>query len=103
MGAVTPSADVKNAIENSDLVLHIGEFPSDTNTGGWTYGIARANLIKLHPKYVSIGETTWNSISFVPIVQNLQYRIKSEDSVFRHAQLCKPVSQQLLSYARVSV
>jgi pyruvate decarboxylase len=71
IGSVTPSATVKSLIESSDLVLHVGKFPSDTNTGGFTQKLAETCSIVLHPEHVKIKNVMLKNVSFVPIVQKL--------------------------------
>lgn len=79
MGSPTPSVETRDAIQSSDLVIIVGRFPSDSNTGGFAYTFSpEATVIALHPKYVSIGDKRWDDMSFVPIVQKLLDRVKSE-------------------------
>lgn len=92
MGAVTPSAQVKAAVESSDLVIHAGRFPTDTNTAGWSQKLQSAAV--LHPSYVSLGEERWDSVSFVPVVKKLLLRVRSAKPAWKHqdGNWWKPVS-----------
>ncbi len=45
---------VKNFIESSDLVIHIGALDSDLNTGQFSTNIPEENKIALTPDYISI-------------------------------------------------
>lgn len=79
VGAITPDTNVKDALESSDLVIYFGRFPTDSNTAGWSQKLATSGtLIVLHPKYVSIGDKTWEAVSFVPIVNKLLERLRKE-------------------------
>lgn len=45
---------IKSAVESSDLVLNLGCFPSDSNTGGHTRKIRDDQLILIQPDHVQV-------------------------------------------------
>jgi pyruvate decarboxylase len=94
LGAFTPSRKAKEKIESADLVIHVGRFPSDTNTGGWTQQLDNSTVIALHPQYVSLGKMRWDSVSFVPIVKNLLQEFRSRKPISRQGAWWEPVSAE---------
>jgi pyruvate decarboxylase len=80
-GAITPSPAVRESIEGSDLVIHVGRFPTDSNTGGWSGKIQTANTIVLHPEYVSVRDENWRPLSFVPIIKKLARALKEKQAI----------------------
>jgi pyruvate decarboxylase len=63
-------------VETSDLILHIGPYPTSANTGGWTSNLPQKNLIVLHPSYCSIGEKTWKGLHFAPVIRKLTLQLE---------------------------
>lgn len=91
MGMVTPSANAKYDVETSDLTIHVGRFPSDTNTGAFSQKLA-PTVIGLHPDYVFVGQTRWEGVSFVPVLQKLVRRLRARQLQPAQTQWCKSVS-----------
>ncbi len=91
MGIATPNPETKTYFESADLTIHVGRFPSDTNTGGFTAKLA-PKVIGLHPHYVFVGDTRWESVSFVPIMQKLVGRLASRERNHDQTMWCKSVS-----------
>ncbi|KAI5306121.1 hypothetical protein KEM56_002153 [Ascosphaera pollenicola] len=87
LGPITPDPETAEAIESSDVVVYVGRYPSDCNTGGFRQNLAEdGTLIILHSKYVTIGNKRYEDISFVPIVQKLLVQLhESGASLKRNA------------------
>jgi hypothetical protein len=47
------------------MILYIGPLPSDSSTGGFSYGLPANAKITLHSDFVSIGEEEWKGMNFV--------------------------------------
>lgn len=45
---------IKSAVESSDLVLNLGCFPSDSNTGGHTREIRDDHVVLIQPDHVQV-------------------------------------------------
>ncbi|KAI1617392.1 pyruvate decarboxylase [Exophiala viscosa] len=75
-GKLSPSIGVQKRVESSDAVFHIGPFPSDSNTGGWSQKLQTANLICLSWNKVSVRDRVWHGLNFVPIVKKLVRRLE---------------------------
>lgn len=58
-GKLTLKVSVKDQVENSDAILHIGSFPCDSNTGGWSQNLPERHLINLRHDRVSVRKKTW--------------------------------------------
>ncbi|KAK9470734.1 thiamine diphosphate-binding protein [Dipodascopsis tothii] len=72
---------VREALEDSDVVLNIGPIISDNNTGAFTRNVPEEKLIVLHPSYVSIRGTVHRGLHFLPILAKLVARLKATDPV----------------------
>jgi len=70
-GQLSPDLAVKNQVESSDAIIHIGSFPSDSNTGGWSQNLPEHSLINLRHDRVSVATRSWQGIHFSPIVKTL--------------------------------
>lgn len=92
-GTVTPCAEVRESIEGSDLVIHVGRFPSDSNTGGWSGKIQTGNTVMLHPEYVSVRNENWRPLSFVPILKKLVQALKGKQAIPPSQKWWKSVSK----------
>ena len=53
-GGYISQPEIRDSIEASDLVIFIGPFRTDSNTGGFTQNIPEGNLISIYPRYVTI-------------------------------------------------
>ncbi|KAH8905458.1 pyruvate decarboxylase [Coniochaeta sp. PMI_546] len=51
--------DVKNAVESSDLVLWIGMYPSDMNTGEFTVKVVKNATINFERFYITVGASRY--------------------------------------------
>jgi pyruvate decarboxylase len=76
-GELTPQQAVKQQIEESDAILHIGPFLSDSNTGGWSQALPPSSVIHLGHDRISFQGTTFKNIHFAPVLKKLVTRISS--------------------------
>ncbi|KAI7231337.1 pyruvate decarboxylase [Hortaea werneckii] len=72
------SADVKQSIESSDMVITIGNIKSDLNTLGFTYKFSKLNTINLHWNLVDFGFATFTNVSFHSLIPLLTTRVDPE-------------------------
>ncbi|KAK2740190.1 hypothetical protein FQN57_006201 [Myotisia sp. PD_48] len=77
-GLVSSHPDLKQQVENHDIILHLGPFPVSANTGGFSSQVSAERLIKLHPAYCSIGAKVWDGLDFRPVVDKLIAKLRSE-------------------------
>jgi pyruvate decarboxylase len=73
---MTPDASAKEQLESSDMILYIGPLPSDSATGGFSYGLPAKAKITLHSDFVSIGDEKWEGLHFVPILKKLVAQLR---------------------------
>jgi pyruvate decarboxylase len=81
-GELTPKAYVKQQVEDSDAIIHIGPLPSDSNTGGWTQKLPTEHTIYMGHNRIIIGGKKWKGIHFVPILKKLISRIQTSGIQF---------------------
>ena len=62
------------------MILYIGPLPSDSATGGFSYGLSEKAKIILHSDFVSIGEEKWEGLHFVPILKKLTAQLSQNSS-----------------------
>jgi TPP-dependent 2-oxoacid decarboxylase len=77
---MTPDTSAKERLEASDIILYIGPLPSDSATGGFSYGLPTKAKITLHSDFVSIGEEKWEGLHFVPILKRLTAKLSHDSS-----------------------
>ena len=75
---MTPNASVKERLESSDLILYIGPLPSDSATGGFSYGLPANAKVTMHSEFISIGNEKWEGLHFVPIFKKLVAKLRSD-------------------------
>lgn len=79
---------VAELIEASDLVLHIGKFDHELNSGAFTFNIANENLIVLSSQYIQIGDKFDDSLTMMDILPVLIEKIEtvklSNANVYQH-------------------
>lgn len=71
---------VKTYVQNSDCLIHIGDYYNEINSGHWTLynNINENSIIKLNPEYIKIGSLeNFQNISFEDILPNLLLKIES--------------------------
>lgn len=70
------SEGIADAVHASDLVLNVGPFLTDSNTGGFSREIKDENVVMLHPLYVTIKSgARLEGVHFLPILEKLVARI----------------------------
>ena len=82
---MTPDRSAKERLEASDMILYIGPLPSDSATGGFSYGLPAKAKITLHSDFVSIGEEKWEGMHFVPVLKKLVAQLRSNSSALTQA------------------
>jgi pyruvate decarboxylase len=80
IGEMTPDTSAKEQLETSDMILYVGPLPSDSATGGFSYGLPVKAKIILHSDFVSIGEEKWEGLHFVPIFKRLTAKLSQNYS-----------------------
>jgi pyruvate decarboxylase len=80
IGEMTPDTSAKEQLETSDMILYVGPLPSDSATGGFSYGLPAKAMIILHSDFVSIGEEKWEGLHFVPILKKLTVQLSQNYS-----------------------
>jgi TPP-dependent 2-oxoacid decarboxylase len=98
-GKLSPDLAVQKRVESSDAVFHIGPFPSDSNTGGWSQSLQTTNLICLSWNKVSVRDRVWHGLSFLPIMRKLVRRLKSKKISFKNPLVSKDLPVRTFSTA----
>jgi TPP-dependent 2-oxoacid decarboxylase len=98
IGEVTPDTSAKEQLEASDVILYIGPLPSDSATGGFSYGLPAKAKITLHSDFVSIGEEKWEGLHFVPILKKLTAQLSQDSSGLTQAKPKAIVNAFALSF-----
>ncbi|KAL7266195.1 hypothetical protein RUND412_011268 [Rhizina undulata] len=63
---------IKAAVENhADLILNVGYFPTDTNTGGFTREVDERKAILFRPDYCQIIGEKFDGVHFLPLLEKL--------------------------------
>lgn len=62
---------VAEAVHSSDLVLNLGIFISDSNTGGFTRQIKDENAVLMHTRYVTVKGNEYDGVCFVQVFEKL--------------------------------
>jgi pyruvate decarboxylase len=63
--------DVKQRVENAELILYIGGLKSDFNSGGFTYRVERRNTIEFHSDHMKIRYSTYPGIQMNHVLRRL--------------------------------
>jgi TPP-dependent 2-oxoacid decarboxylase len=106
---MTPNTKSKEQLESSDVILYIGPLPSDSATGGFSYGLPAKAKITLHSDFVSIGDEKWEGVHFVPITKKLVARLRLNPSGLAQAKPYTSVtafisfSEGLLGQSNISI
>ena len=77
---MTANPSVKERLESSDMILYIGPLPSDSATGGFSYGLPTNAKVTMHSEFISIGDEKWEGLHFVPIIKKLVAKLRSNAS-----------------------
>ncbi|KAK6200968.1 pyruvate decarboxylase [Scheffersomyces amazonensis] len=63
--------DVKEFVENSDLILSVGALLSDFNTGSFSYSYKTKNIVEFHSDYTKIKQATFPGVQMKETLQEL--------------------------------
>lgn len=72
------SPEVKNVVENADLVLSIGALLSDFNTGSFTYQYKTTNIIEFHSSWIQYRRATFQDVRMAPVLHKLSEILKDD-------------------------
>ncbi|KAG7664143.1 uncharacterized protein J8A68_002326 [[Candida] subhashii] len=72
--------EVKQAVEESDLVLSIGALLSDFNTGSFSYSYKTKNIVEFHSDYTKIRQATFPGVQMKEALQVLLKSVQSHIS-----------------------
>lgn len=65
------SPEVKDVVENSDLILSVGSLLSDFNTGSFSYSYKTKNIVEFHSDFIKIRNATFPGLHFKLLLQKL--------------------------------
>ncbi|KAJ9138177.1 pyruvate decarboxylase [Pleurostoma richardsiae] len=86
--------DVKDVVESSDLVLWIGMYPSDMNTGEFTVRVSKGDIVNFERFYTMIGGQKY-PLKMKHLLRKLVDSLKSESVLPRQTKLaCVPYGQE---------
>lgn len=71
-------AGVQSAFNSSDLILVVGNLPSDTNSGGFTQRIAKEKAVSIDAEDVTIGQKTYSSAPIKAVLRKLLEQVSAE-------------------------
>lgn len=63
--------EVKEAVENADLILSVGALLSDFNTGSFSYSYKTKNVVEFHSDYIKVKNATFDGVQFKEALQHL--------------------------------
>ncbi|KAJ2904985.1 pyruvate decarboxylase [Zalerion maritima] len=69
------SADVKDRVENSDLILSIGAIKSDFNTTGFSYRTSQLNSIDFHSTHIVVRYSEYPGVFMKGVLQKIVQRV----------------------------
>ncbi|CAX42054.1 pyruvate decarboxylase isozyme, putative [Candida dubliniensis CD36] len=69
--------EVKEGVENSDLILSCGALLSDFNTGSFSYSIGTKNVVEFHSDHAKIRSAIYPGIKMKELMQALNKKISS--------------------------
>lgn len=69
--------EVKEGVENSDLIFSCGALLSDFNTGSFSYSIGTKNVIEFHSDHAKIKLAIYSGIKMKELMQALNKKISS--------------------------
>ncbi|RLP64633.1 hypothetical protein L150_03387 [Candida albicans Ca529L] len=69
--------EVKEGVENSDLIFSCGALLSDFNTGSFSYSIGTKNVIEFHSDHAKIKSAIYPGIKMKELMQALNKKISS--------------------------
>ena len=72
------SAEVRDAVETSDLILSIGAIKSDFNTAGFSYHTSQLNMIEFHSNYVQIKYSEFRGLRMNGVLKKVASQVRRE-------------------------
>lgn len=85
---------VKEAVENSDLVLSLGALLSDFNTGAFSYSFEKMNVIEFHSDYITVNGATYMQIRMKELLGQLIQSVPLKQ-LLKTRQSCQIVKKPL--------
>lgn len=67
--------EVKEAVENADLILSVGSLLSDFNTGSFSYGYKTKNIVEFHSDHTKIRQAIFPGIQMKEALQHLLKKV----------------------------
>lgn len=67
--------EVKEAVENADLILSIGALLSDFNTGSFSYSYKTKNIVEFHSDYTKIRQATFPGVQMKEVLQGFLKKV----------------------------
>jgi indolepyruvate decarboxylase len=61
-GKIVADLKVREFVESTDLIMHIGSLMCDSNTGGWNQEIGEETLIILRPRFVTCAGKPYDNV-----------------------------------------
>lgn len=75
--------EVKEAVENADLILSIGALLSDFNTGSFSYSYKTKNIVEFHSDYTKIRQATFPGVQMKEALQHLLKKVGQAASNYK--------------------
>lgn len=90
---------VAAGVEGSDLVLNIGPFVSDSNSGGFTRKIDDAHLAYLGHEYCQIAGEKYDGVHFLPVLEKVVKELEANSTNYNlpHPSTWSKVETPILS------
>lgn len=70
IGALS-TATVKRAVEDADLILHIGGHKTDLNTGSFSYAFSASRTVEFHSDKIKIRYASYPGIAMKPVLRKV--------------------------------
>jgi pyruvate decarboxylase len=77
--------EVKEAVENADLILSVGAILSDFNTGSFSYSYKTRNIVEFHSDYTKIKQATFSGVAMKEALQLLNTKVKAAAAHYKVA------------------
>ena len=75
--------EVKEAVENADLILSIGSLLSDFNTGSFSYSYKTKNIVEFHSDYTKLRQATFPGVQMKEALQHLLKKVGQAASNYK--------------------
>ncbi|CUS09713.1 unnamed protein product [Tuber aestivum] len=63
--------EVRQYVDNAELILYVGGLQSDFNSGGFTYRISRKNTVEFHSDHMKVRYSEFPGIQMQPVLRKL--------------------------------